>query len=126
MPATFDDFGLRFMYPDNWVVADQDEPSGCDGVTIETPGGGFISIEAADPDLSEDEIFAQVRETLLEEYEQVEFDELEEELGDDTRHRIIEMQFYYLDLLITSRALLVETDSRRMLVQLQAEDRDFE
>ena len=45
MPAQFDSFGVRFLYPDNWSVAERDDEDGEFGVTLDVHGGGFVSVE---------------------------------------------------------------------------------
>lgn len=48
MPATFESLGLRFLYPDNWILAQRSPEDGIEGVTFELPTGGFFSIERLD------------------------------------------------------------------------------
>jgi hypothetical protein len=38
----------------------------------------------------------------------------------------VDFRFYYLDLLITSRLVIVATDEATLVVQMQAESRDFD
>lgn len=125
MPATFDDFGIRFLYPDNWIVAARAGDSATQGVTLELPSGGFFSIEQADTEISEDELLDQVAKTVSNEYDEVERETIE---LDDAQlsERAIELRFYYLDLLIVSRIVLISAGNQRLLVQIQAESRDFD
>lgn len=125
MPATFDDFGIRFLYPDNWVVAGRSTDNTIQGVTFELPDGGFLSIEQADPSIPEDQILDEVAQAVAKEYDEVEREsiELKDAAADD---RAIELRFYYLDLFIQSRVLLMTAGEQRLLVQIQAENRDFD
>jgi hypothetical protein len=125
MPATFDDFGIRFLYPDNWAVAGRSMDSGIQGVTFELPGGGFLSIEQSDKTISEDEILDEVAKTVAKEYEEVERESIELNNA-GPNDRAIELRFYYLDLLIQSRIVLMNAGGQRLLVQIQAENRDFD
>jgi hypothetical protein len=125
MPATFDDFGIRFLYPDNWAVAGRSMDSGIQGVTFELPGGGFLSIEQSDKTISEDEILDEVAKTVAKEYEEVERETIELNHA-GPNDRAIELRFYYLDLLIQSRIVLMNAGGQRLLVQIQAENRDFD
>lgn len=122
MPATFDAFGVRFLYPDNWSVADRGEDEGDQGVTLDTPGGGFLAIELTDPEMSEDELIEQFYSTIVEDYEDVERGE--PIISAD--ECVIDFQFYYLDLLICSRLILLDRDDARLMIQIQAESRDFD
>ena len=63
------------------------------------------------------------------EYEEVEQLEFEPQLSyrgqvlQDCRG--IDLQFYYLDLLVTSRVIAFTVERKTYLIQIQAEDRDF-
>ncbi len=125
MPATFDDFGIRFLYPDNWVVAGRSDDTGTPGVTLELPTGGFVSVERADTSLPEDELLDEVAKTVAKEYDEVEREEIELE-DSALSERAIELRFYYLDLIVMSRIILLTAGDLRLLVQFQAESRDFD
>ncbi len=125
MPATFDSFGVQFLYPDNWQVAQREEDESNEGVTMELPGGGFFSIERNREGVLDEELIEEVAETLEEEYEEVEREEVElDEAPAD--ERVVDFRFYYLDLLIVSRLILIDIGGDRYLIQFQAESRDFE
>lgn len=125
MPATFEDFGIRFLYPDNWEVAGRSMDNAVQGVTFELPGGGFLSVEQADKTISEDEILDEVAKAVAKEYDEVERESIElKNAGPE--ERAIELRFYYLDLFIQSRIVLMNAGNQRLLVQIQAENRDFD
>ncbi len=125
MPATFEDFGIRFLYPDNWEVAGRSMDNAVQGVTFELPGGGFLSVEQADKTISEDEILDEVARAVAKEYDEVERESIElKDAGPE--ERAIELRFYYLDLFIQSRIVLMNAGDQRLLVQIQAENRDFD
>ncbi len=129
MPATFDDFGVTFLYPDNWVVAGRssgdDESSSIIGVTLELPTGGFVSVEQADTRLAEDDLIDEVAKTVAKEYDEVEREEIELEAA-PIGERSVELRFYYLDLIVISQIILLTAGKQRLLVQFQAESRDFD
>ena len=135
------------MYPDNWVQADRAPEDGIEGVTFELPSGGFFSIErikrqslVQEPtDLietdeaeelegessSEEDLIDAIEKSIVDEYGEVERQEFDNEsLGESGRQ--IEFNFYYLDLLIVCRLLLVDLDRNRFAIQVQAESRSFE
>ncbi len=125
MPATFDSFGLKFLYPDNWSLLDRSESEGDQGVTLELPSGGFFSIERDGHGQSIEEIVEAIASSFENDYDEVE----REDLPVDSREQIergVEFHFYYLDLLIISRLLILNRDGIRYLVQMQAESRDFD
>ena len=125
MPSTFESFGIKFLYPDNWTVAERGEEEGDQGVTIEMPGGGFLSIEQDVTGFADEQIVRQISDTFEKEYEGAEREPValqgatEDEIAFDIR-------FYYLDLLITSRLVLLSVDDRKLVIQIQAESREFE
>ncbi|QDV65516.1 hypothetical protein [Crateriforma conspicua] len=123
MPAEFNDHGLRFMYPDNWTVAQDDGSNDAQGVTLELPNGGFLAVEWTDPALTDAQVLAQVGQAMAAEYEELESESVDS--ADPAAPPTMEFRFYYLDLLIQSRVVLLSSRQRRMLVQIQAEDRDF-
>lgn len=127
MPLQFDSFGLRFLYPDNWTIAEREEEEGDQGVTLDLPGGGFLAIEQTDAD-SVEELIQGIVTTIAADYEDLERDDTSlDVLPSDAP--VIDLRFYYLDLLIVSRIAILtvpgQTD-KRLIVQMQAESRDFD
>lgn len=75
MPATFDNLGISFQYPDNWQLDEEDIRAGQSAVTVFSPGGAFWSVamhtkSAAEP--------MQMAEAALEAMRK-EYDELDAE-----------------------------------------------
>ena len=122
MPATFDSFGLRFLYPENWSIADRAESEGIAGVTFDLPTGGFFSIEQVRDGQLEQELIEEVAESIEEEYGEVEREEIPSVDGT----RTVDFQFYFLDLLVISRLMIVSIGPTTYYIQMQAESRDFE
>ncbi|MEM9587823.1 MAG: hypothetical protein AAGA03_11130 [Planctomycetota bacterium] len=124
MPATFDDFGLRFLYPDNWTLAEREEDEGR-GATLNLPGGGFLSIEANESQYSDQQLVEAIAATFAEDYEDVEREPvtLPEANEDEVS---FEFRFYYLDLLVQSRVILIDLADERWMIQIQAESREFD
>lgn len=122
MPATFDAFGLRFMYPDNWKVSSREDDEGERGLTLELPSGGFFSIEIDDESLTDGESIQRASDAILAEYPDAE----KEVISDAPDQLASEFQFFYLDMLIISRLLVLNCDEERLLIQIQAESREFE
>lgn len=124
MPSTFDDFGLRFIYPDNWQIQSRDSDEASDGVTLELPRGGFFSVtkyRAAPP---MDVVLEKIVSAMRAEYPELEAEELGDIDDDDSE--TIELRFYYLDLLIIARIMAMTIASQTIVVQIQAESREFD
>ncbi|TWU43063.1 hypothetical protein Q31b_21000 [Novipirellula aureliae] len=121
MPATFEHFGLRFLYPDNWVsVVD---PEG--GVTLQMPNGGFCSILREETTNSEAVILDQIAAAIGADYGEVEKELLPIDAFLD-EGVAADLRFYYLDLMIVSRLIIAPLDGQRFVIQFQAECRDFD
>jgi len=129
MPAQFDSFGVRFLYPDNWTVADRDEEEGDQGATLDLPTGGFISLELTHADAVDDLVEGIVR-TIAAEYDDLEREESHLEVLPESTP-VTDLRFYYLDLLIVSRLVFLKPPSDELgenvlVIQMQAESRDFD
>ena len=128
MPAQFDSFGVRFLYPDNWSIAERSDEEGEHGATLDLPGGGFVSLEMTQADAVESLIDGIV-EAIAADYEDLEREDHGRDLlPEDTP--VTDLRFYYLDLLIISRLVILDPPGgeadERLVIQLQAESRDFD
>lgn len=125
MPSTFESFGVKFLYPENWVVADRPEAESGSGVTLDLPSGGFFSIEKDDSLVPDEELIERIVSAIVAEYDEVEQEEITlDQIGEDDR--ALELRFYYLDLLVISRVILTARGDDRLVIQMQAESRDFD
>lgn len=123
MPSTFEDFGLRFLYPDNWQIQARESDDESDSVTLEMPSGGFFSVtQYKAPQLIES-VLEPIIVAMKTEYPDVEIEELDA-LDEDSDS--IEFRFYYLDLLIIARVTAMIMSEKTLVVQVQAESRDFD
>lgn len=125
MPATFESFGIKFLYPDNWKTVAREEDEGSDGVTFELPSGGFFTLECEREGQLAEEIVEAVADSISEEYEEVEQEQVRLEGAADDE-RCVDFRFYYLDLLVISRLIIMPIDDTTLVIQMQAESRDFD
>lgn len=125
MPKSLESFSIRFLYPDNWVEAERGESEGLEGVTLELPSGGFFSIERIQEDQPLDELIDQIIASFQADYGEIEREDLVVDRYADVE-RAVEIRFYYLDLLVLSRLLVLHRGGRSYVVQMQAESRDFD
>src|SRR5690606_38295341 len=51
MSAVYENFGVSFMYPENWQLADEsgDAEAGPKTVSVNSPGGGFWALHVYEP-----------------------------------------------------------------------------
>lgn len=125
MPANFESFGIKFLYPDNWKVSDRGEDEGSEGVTLELPSGGFFTIERELEGQIEEELIEEILDSFEQEYEEVERENIQlDDAGPN--ERAVEFRFYYLDLLVISRLVILPIEEQTYLIQMQAESRDFD
>jgi hypothetical protein len=125
MPATFNSFGLNFLYPENWVVSAREPGDREEGLTLELPGGGFFAVEFDDDDLSDAEILDRISAAIKEEYTEIETESVAMS-GAGEGETAVDFRFFFLDLLVVSRVVLLNAGDRRLIVQFQAESRDFD
>jgi hypothetical protein len=125
MPATFESFGVRFLYPENWTEIPRDDADGPAGVTFELPSGGFFAIEREAIDQLVEEIIEDIGDSFERDYGEVEREELKLESLSGVS-RAVEFRFYYLDLVVLSRLIILERRGKRLVIQIQAESRDFD
>ena len=125
MPAKFDKMGVRFSYPENWTL-DQDElKENCSAITVYSPGGGFWSLAVHPAGTSAGKLAAEARDAMGEEYEHLEALEIEETI---VHVRLIgfDLHFFYLDLTNTAQIRCVRRANATYVIFCQAEDHEFE
>lgn len=123
MPGTFEDFGLRFLYPDNWTIGGREEDTRCEGVTLDLPAGGFFSVTRYFDQSEPETLLSEIAGAMKIEYPEIETDPIAVSDDDDF---FIESRFYYLDLLVISRATAIEAGDDIVVVHAQAESREFD
>jgi hypothetical protein len=125
MPATFESFGIKFLYPDNWTVAERADDEGGDGATFQLPSGGFFSVEREREGHLVEELIEEVADSLEQDYGDIEREE--PQMDDATSSEtVVDFRFYYLDLLVVSRLVIMSVGDATYVIQMQAENRDFD
>lgn len=121
MPSHFDGLGVRVMYPENWKIEDETELS----VTLESPGGAFLTISQHDASVSLDELMDQASGAMQAEYDIVEQEETEEEIA-GLKVPLRVQRFVYLDLIVAARFYGLSTEQSTYLLQVQGVDSDVD
>ncbi len=122
MPAEFEGLGIRFLYPDTWLL---DPESDSNAVSIESPEGAFMTITQVAGLADSAAALEGASAAMQAEYDEVEREQVSQQFGDLTLDGCI-LRFVYLDLIITSQLLVFTHQHQTYLVQIQAEDRDHE
>ena len=125
MTATYEKHGLKFLYPENWKLADGQDIELPYQVEIEAPSGAIWSVNVFPSDADTDELLADAVRGLQETYEDVEIDEASSDFpGFESQG--IEAYFYCLDFMVMARIRVIETKRYKLVFLFQAESRDFE
>jgi hypothetical protein len=121
----FESWGLRFDYPDNWSLDEQEALAGNRSVTVYSPSGGaFWSISVHPRSADPVSMTKAATEAMKEEYDSLEAEWVEEQMAN---HQIVgyDLSFYCLDLTSSAVVRGIKTPHATYLVFWQAEDRDF-
>ncbi len=124
MPKQYTGHGLSFLYPDTWTIT-EDTAEGRPGVSLESPGGSFISVSALSVDEDATALLEEAAEAMNAEYEEVENEPYSVVIAGQEYEGILQ-RFYYLDFVVASKLLAIETEDHLYLVQIQGEDRDMD
>ncbi|MEZ6086931.1 MAG: hypothetical protein R3C05_02635 [Pirellulaceae bacterium] len=113
------------MYPDNWDVTGPVDDGESEGFMIESPNGMFFSLNRYAGRNDFEHILREAVAVMNAEYEEVESETYVSEEPFEKQSGA-ELQFYCNNLVITSRLLAIPHQSDVLLVQMQAENRDFD
>jgi hypothetical protein len=124
MTAEFNEVGLRFLYPENWSVVRDDVAGWPKSVSVHGPDGAFWCINE-DQHGTADDLLAQVIAGVEAEYDEVEAEVVERQVGEQFLTGT-QLSFYCLDFLITAQVLQCSKNDRRLVFLYQAESKDFD
>lgn len=124
MPAVYDKLGIRFLYPDNWTLDEDEALHGNQAVTVNSPGGAFWSITLHPHSTDPAELAAAALRTLKAEYPDSESEPATQEIGEHEL-RGYDVNFFYLDLTNTALIRGFRLHDATCLILCQAEDREF-
>lgn len=125
MPALYDKSGLRFQYPENWKLEEDEPRPGQNAATVYSPGGAFWSVAVRSPLADPRKLIAEAVEAMREEYSAVEADQTTEFISGFEAVGC-NLSFFYLDLISTSSVRCIRTQKATYLIYCQAEDQEFE
>ena len=117
----FDDLGVRFVYPKNWLVHAETLDKGTHNITVDSPEGSFWSLSIMPKGTDLLQTAKELVRTMQLEYDEMEEHEIKRYVAD----RVLagyEIDFFYLDLTSTATALIYEDDERGYIVYWQTCD----
>ena len=127
MTATYEQSGLRFMYPENWALDNRDDMGRPWSVSVHSPSGAFWSLTVLDGQADLTLLEKETLQAVEEEYQESFFESIaasEEVAGKAmTGHDI---NFFYLDFLVCAKLRAFRLGHHNCVVLCQGEDRDFE
>ena len=124
MAAIFDQYGIRFEFPENWSVDEPEETSGAVSVTVSSPGTAFWSLGVYPASVRPTELLTEVLAAMKAEYPSLDFDETFDEI-DDQRMAGYEINFICLDLCNTATVHGFQLGDSTYLLLWQAEDEEM-
>jgi len=125
MPAQYDRSGLKFMYPENWVLSDKGDEDLPRIVSLETPEGAIWSVHLFAPETDPDFMIKDTVTALEETYPDLEIS-ISDHPFPQHPGAAIDTIFFCLDFLIRIKLMTLQTSQYQILAWYQAEDRDFD
>ena len=125
MPAVYQQFDVRFLYPENWSVMDEETDQWPRTVTLQSPETGFWTLQVFPPGQNARQAVLAVVESIREVYPDLEVLPATESIG-DVLAKGVDIAFFYLDLLVEAHIRCVQTPTGLMVWHCQAESREFE
>ncbi len=125
MPSTYDNLGVHFLYPDNWVLEEEDAPDQTPSVTVQSPGGAFWSLAIHSPASDPTDLAEAALEALQVEYPDSEAEPVTERIAGQLIDGF-DFHFFYLDFVNTALIRGFRTAEASCLLLCQAEDRELD
>lgn len=125
MSASYENFGIRFLYPENWAVADEQLDEWPRSVSVQSPSGAFWELQVYPSRMSPARLTGQVLEAMKQVYGDIESKAVTEDLWNVTATGF-DLDFFCLDFLVTSCVRCFRVGARTCLLTCQAESREFD
>jgi hypothetical protein len=125
MTACYDKSGIRFLYPENWQITDEEVSRDGFSLSVQSPESAFWSLNVYESERDPGSLVDAVLKSMEGEYEGIESSALKERFG-EIESLGYDMCFYCLDFVVDSRVLAARALGRTVLILWQAEDREFD
>ena len=125
MPAVYQQFGVRFLYPENWSVLDEETDEWPRTVTLQSQETGFWTLQVYPPYQNAKQAVLAVIDTIREIYPDLEVLPAKEKI-EGSEAKGVDIAFFYLDLLVEAKIRCVKTPSGVLLWHYQAESRELD
>jgi hypothetical protein len=125
MPALYENFGVKFLYPENWSITDEEGDGWPQTVTVQSGETGFWSLHVYPPHHEFKPVIDELVAAIEAEFGEVEVLAASEIFG-ETPTAGVDLAFFYLDLLVEAKIRCLHTPSSTLIWLYQAESREFE
>jgi hypothetical protein len=124
MPITYHNHGLRFRYPENWQLEEEDTDTGWT-VTLQSPNTAFLLLSDHRDAPSTEQVLGTVVEALKADYPELEYEERVDTVAGQPAVGL-DIRFISLDLTNTCYARSFYTEEGTLLILWQGADLDLE
>jgi len=125
MSGVYEDRGIRFQFPENWSLDEEDGLDGSVTVHVTSPSGAFWSIAIHRPEQDPEKLVTAAVEAMRAEYQELDAEAAEERIADE-KLTGYDLNFICLDLTNTALVRGFQSKQNTYLVFCQAEDREYE
>jgi hypothetical protein len=125
MPAVYEQFGVRLLYPENWQVSDEEIEAWPRSVTLQSEATSFWTLLVYPPGHDARQAVTELVESIREGIPDAEVLPMNETIG-DTQTKGVDIAYFYLDLLVEAKVRCVRTPSALLVWHSQAESREFD
>lgn len=125
MQGEYSKFGVKFLYPEDWSVVDEEANEWPRRVSVQSPNSGFWELQAYPARFQPENLAQQTLQAFSEEYEGVESEPVSEPIMDHVATGY-DLEFFCLDLLVTCQVRSFRLGGQTMLLICQAESEEFE
>lgn len=124
MVSTYDGIGIRFLYPENWTISDEQAIEWPRTVTVTSPSGAFWTVHVYPPGVDVRELMDEAVEAMRQIYD--DFEEEETEILGEGEVYGRDLRFYCLDFLVAAKVRANPFPDQTLIWLYQAEDREFD
>jgi hypothetical protein len=124
MPATFNNLGITFQYPDNWQLDEAEMLAGQSAVTVFSPGGAFWSVAVHAGSANPARMAQAALDAMRMEYEDLEAEPVSEVIAGHTLVGF-DLNFFYLDLTNTAGIRSLRAEGTTYTIFFQSEDSEY-
>jgi len=125
MPSICNALGVSFEYPENWSFEVSDSESETREVTVSGPETAFWQLSRHEPTVELERLFDEALAALRAEYREIEVWPAAQEV-EGRRINGYDVNFYCLDLTVTTWLRGLPTSTGTYLLVCQAEDRELQ